>query len=175
MQTITVTVFNLLRSRVWGFSPRRGPSPPPYQISPPSVQRWGYRTPKLKVLLRFGQNVEYKRPAGAYPLCDFHKICRVCTAFQMRQLLKFRWICSNGYRVMEVLSWWCRVSAKSSTPRSSETMRQTPKSFQGARTCSRSSITIPSLVGLGFNPPPGPPKTLSFLSVCLFVRHTRQC
>jgi len=37
---------------------------------------------KLKFLLRFDQNVEYKRPAGAYPLRDFHKICRVCTPFQ---------------------------------------------------------------------------------------------
>jgi len=34
---------------------------------------------KLKFLLRFDQNVEYK--AGAYPLRDFHKICRVCTSF----------------------------------------------------------------------------------------------
>jgi len=35
---------------------------------------------------------------------------------------------------------------------------------------SRSSITVPSLVGLRFHPPPGRPKTLSFfvcLSVCL--------
>jgi len=47
----------------------------------PSVQQ-GYRTPKLKFLLIFDQNVEYKRPAGAYPLSDFHKICRVCTTFQ---------------------------------------------------------------------------------------------
>jgi len=45
----------------------------------------------------------------------------------------------------------------------------TPKSFRGARTCSRSSITMPSLVGLGFHPPQGWPKTLSFLSVCLSV------
>jgi len=29
---------------------------------------------KLKFLLRFDQNVEYKRPAGAHPLHDFHKI-----------------------------------------------------------------------------------------------------
>jgi len=34
---------------------------------------------KLKVLLRFDQNVEYIRPAGAYPLRDFHKICTICT------------------------------------------------------------------------------------------------
>jgi len=37
---------------------------------------------KLKFLLIFGQNVEYKRPARAYPLCDFHKICKICTSFQ---------------------------------------------------------------------------------------------
>jgi len=37
---------------------------------------------KLNFLLRFDQNVEYKRPAGPYPLRDFHKICRVCTSFQ---------------------------------------------------------------------------------------------
>ena len=28
------------------------------------------------------QHVEYKRPAGAYPLRHFHKIYRVCTSFQ---------------------------------------------------------------------------------------------
>jgi len=43
----------------------------------------GVGPPKLKFLLRFDQNLEYKRPAGAYPLCDFHKSCRVCTAFQI--------------------------------------------------------------------------------------------
>ena len=42
----------------------------------------GVGPPKLKFLLRFDQNVEYKRPAGAYPLHNFHKICRVCTSFQ---------------------------------------------------------------------------------------------
>jgi len=42
----------------------------------------GVGPPKLKFLLRFDRNVEYKCPAGAYPLRDFHKICRVCTSFQ---------------------------------------------------------------------------------------------
>ena len=42
----------------------------------------GVGPPKLKFLLRFDQNVEYKRPAGAYPLRDFHTICRVCTPFE---------------------------------------------------------------------------------------------
>ena len=26
--------------------------------------------------------MDYKRHTGAYPLCDFHKICTVCTPFQ---------------------------------------------------------------------------------------------
>jgi len=42
----------------------------------------GVGPPKMKFLPRFDQYVKYKRPAGAYPLRDFHKICRVCTAFQ---------------------------------------------------------------------------------------------
>ena len=36
----------------------------------------------MKFLLRLDRNLEYKRPAGAYPLSDFHKICSVCTSFQ---------------------------------------------------------------------------------------------
>ena len=61
----------------------------------------GVGPPKLKFLLRFDQNVEYKRPTGAYPLGDFHKISRVCTSFQdalgvkiWLDLLKGLW--SNG-------------------------------------------------------------------------------
>ena len=93
-------LFNLLRGRFWGFSPRRGDT----------LHRWGWnlarrRGPKVRPLLRakfhihrcndkgigplklkflliFGQNVEYIRPAGAYPLCDFHKICRICSSLQ---------------------------------------------------------------------------------------------
>jgi len=42
----------------------------------------GVGPPKLKFLLRFDRNLEYNRPSGAYPLHDFHKICRVCTSFQ---------------------------------------------------------------------------------------------
>jgi len=62
---------------------------PPCQVSPPSAQRQGYRrTPKLTFLLRFDQNVEYKRPAAAYPLRNFHNICRVCTAFQVALAVK---------------------------------------------------------------------------------------
>ena len=37
---------------------------------------------KLKYLLRFDKNVEYKRPAAVYPLRDFQNIRRVCTPFE---------------------------------------------------------------------------------------------
>jgi len=43
---------------------------------------------KLKFLLRFDQHVEYKRPTGAYPLGDFHKICNVFTPFQDALVVK---------------------------------------------------------------------------------------
>jgi len=48
----------------------------------PVGERQGCRTPKLKFLLKFDQNLEYKRPAGAYPLRDFRKLRGICTSFQ---------------------------------------------------------------------------------------------
>ena len=74
---------------------------------------------------------------------------------------------------MGVLSWVGLVTPKFSVPPSGETMRHTPKRFRGARTCSRSSITMPSFVGLGYHPPLGQPKRLSFLFVCLSVCSSR--
>jgi len=56
--------------------------PPPCQISPHRCNDKGVEPQKLQFLLRFDQNVEYKRPTWAYPLHDFHKICRVYTPFQ---------------------------------------------------------------------------------------------
>ena len=35
----------------------------------------------------------YKRPAGEYPLCDFHEICSVCSSFENALTLKFGWTC----------------------------------------------------------------------------------
>ena len=113
-------------------------------------------------------------PQGCIPCAIFTKFAEFEPHFRMRWVLKFGWICPRGYGVMGVLSWGGRVSTKFSAPPSGETMRQTRKRFTGERTCSRSSITMPSLVGLGFHPPPGWPKTLSYfvcLFVCLFVRH----
>ena len=111
-------------------------------------------------------------PAGAYPLRDFHKICRVCTSFHCMLAVKISLDLLKGlwsYRGFKLMG---SGNPQFSAPPSGETMCQTQKRFRGGRTCSRSSITMPSLVGLRFHQPPGRPKTLTFL-VCLsvFVRH----
>jgi len=66
----------------------------------------GIGPPKLKFLLRFDQTMEYKRPAGAYHLRDFHKICRVYIPFQdalaikiLLDLLKGLWN-YRGFKLM---------------------------------------------------------------------------
>jgi len=106
-------------------------------------------------------------PQGPIPCAICTKLAEFVPHFRTRQLLKFGWICSRGYGIMGVLSL---VSPKFSVPPSGETMRQNPKRFRGTRTCWRSSITVTSLVGLGFHQQPRQPKTLSFLVfVCLFV------
>jgi len=76
----------------------------------------------VKFLLRFDQHVEYKRPAGAYPLRDVHKICRVCTPFQealavktLLYLLKGLWI-YGGFNLTGL------VIPKFSAPPSGETV-----------------------------------------------------
>ena len=58
----------------------------------------------MKFLLRFDQNVEYK--GAYYPNRDFHKICRVCTPFQVAlavkillDLLKGLWT-YGGFKLM---------------------------------------------------------------------------
>jgi len=57
-------------------------SPPPRQISPPSVQRQGCRTPKLKFLLGFDRNLEYKRPC--IPCAIFTKFAKFVPHFRLR-------------------------------------------------------------------------------------------
>jgi len=102
----------------------------------------------------------------AYPLCDFHKICRVCTPFQDALAVKTSLDLLKGSQSYGGFKLTGSSYPQFSAPPSGETVRQIPKSFRGARTSWRSSITMPSLVGLGFHPP----KTLSFF-VSLFVRH----
>jgi len=115
-------VYKLLRGRFWGFSPHRGNtlhrwewnlarrSEPKVHSSVPDFTpiratiRVGIGTPKLKFLLRFDQNSEYKRHTGRIPCAIFTKFAQFVPRFRLRELLKFGWICWRGYGVMGVLS-----------------------------------------------------------------------
>ena len=126
-------------------------SPPPRQISPHRCNDKCIGPPKLKFLQRFDQNMEYKRPAGAYPLRDFHKIRSVCTPFQAALAFKTSLDLLMGLRSYRGFKLTGLVIPKFSAPLRGETIRQTPKSFRGARTCSRSFITMPSLMRREFH------------------------
>jgi len=86
----------------------------------------GVGPPKLKFLLRFDQNVEYKRPRRGVSLARFSQnsqslyLISGCVGVKiLLDLLKQLW--SYGG-----LSWGCLVAPKFSAPPSGETMRQTP-------------------------------------------------
>jgi len=91
---------------------------------------------KLKFLLRFDQNVECKRPAGAYPLRDFHKICRVCTSFQDALAIKISLDMLEGLWSYGGFKLRGSGSPKFSVRPSGETVHQTTKRFRDARTSS---------------------------------------
>ena len=105
--------------------------------------REGYTSHKSVSLARFPQNLQ-----------NLYRISG------LRYLLKF-----CGVKLREL--GYSQISAPLSAK-----LRQTPKSYRGTSTCWTPSITMPSLVGLGFQAPPGRTKMLSFcLSVCLSVNH----
>ena len=54
------------------------------ELHPHRCNDKGTGPPKLKFLLRFDQNVEYKRPTGTYPLRNFHKFAELVPYFRMR-------------------------------------------------------------------------------------------
>ena len=90
----------------------------------------GIGLPKQKFLLRFYQNSEYKRLAGAYPLRNFHKIYKVYTSFQDAVNVKIWVDLIKGLRTYGGFKLRGRVSPQIFTaPYSGESMRRTPKSF----------------------------------------------
>jgi len=102
-------------------------------------------------------------------LRDFYEICRIHILFQDALTVKIWTNFLKGLRSCGGFKYRGSGFPKYSAPPSGETVRRIPKSFRGARTCSRSSITVPSFVGLGFHPPPARPNTSSFLFVCMYV------
>ena len=130
----------------------------------------GVGPPKLKFVLRFDRNVEYKRPARAYPLRDFHKICRVCTSFQDALGVKIWLDLLKGYRDMRVLSRRGLVSPYFQRPLAAKRCVG-PQKFLRCKNVLEVLYHRAKFGGVRISPPPGWPKMLSFLSVCVFVRH----
>jgi len=100
----------------------------------------------VKMLLKFYRISQYKCPTGAYPLCDFHEICKVCRYFQRVSVVKI-WV--NFVKGLGVIGFFkLRVSRspKFSAPPSSETVHQTPGVLEVHERARKSLITTPSLV-----------------------------
>jgi len=100
---------------------------------------------------------------GRIPFAIFYDICRL-----YRCVLAFR----DALAVkiwMDFLEGLRSCGFESSFPKifsapSGKTLHRTAECFRGARTCSRSCITMPKLVRLGLHPSPWRPKTFSFLN-----------
>jgi len=65
---------------------------------------------------------------------------------------------------MGVLSWGVWLPPNFQRPLAAKLCVRPAKVLQVQEHAQGPLITMPSLVGLGFHPPPGQPKTLSFLS-----------
>ena len=176
-------VFKLLKGRFWGFfcparatpctdggeilhegvdqRPNFTPIGATITVYSPKTRNFTEILPNFRIFMPTGHILH----RGIFTLRDFYKICRVCMSFQNASVVK---ICI--YLLKGLWSYGMGFP-KFSVPQahSSETMRRTPKIFGGARMCSSSSITMPSLTGLGFCLPLGGKKYWVFSFVCLFV------
>jgi len=75
--------YKLLTGRFWGLSPRRGHTLHRWWWNLAYfIPHWCNHKGNWNFLRTFYQKSEYKRPAGVYPLRDFHEIRRVCISFQ---------------------------------------------------------------------------------------------
>jgi len=165
------------------FGTEEGTSVPSYSVpnlTPPHrCNNKGIGPPKLKFLLKCDQNVEYRRPTGAYPLRYFHKIYRICTRFHAVLAFKI-----SLYLLKGLWSYGGFKLTGSGYPQifsapSGKTVRQTPK-------VSRCKNVLEVLYhhakfgGARISPAAGAAKNVEFfvcLSVCLSVRHAfeRDC
>jgi len=126
----------------------------------------GIGPPKLKILLKFDQTAEYERSAGAYPLRDFHEICRVCTAFHNALAVEIWWICSRGYGVMAVLSSADLVFLKFLAPLAAKLCVGPPKSFWTCKNVREVLYHHAKFGGARISPAAGPPKNVFCQPVC---------
>jgi len=140
----------------------------------------GIGPPKLKFLLKFDQNVDYlyKRPSGACPLRDFHKICRICTPFQHALAVKIS---------LNFIKWlWSYVGFKIRGSGYSQIFsvpyrRNYAIDPQKFSKCKNVFEVLHHRAKFGWariSPAAGAAKNVEYficLFVCLFVRHACEC
>ena len=127
----------------------------------------GLGPPKLKFLLRFDQNVEYKRPAGAHPLSDFYEIRRVCTPFQDVLAVKISLDLLKGLWSYEGFKLTVSGYPQFSAPPSGETMRQTPQKFSKCKNLLEVLYHHAKFGGARISPAAGAAKNVESFFVCL--------
>jgi len=127
--------------------------------------------------------VEYKRLTGAYPLRNFHRICRVCTPFQYALAVKISLHLLKGLWSYGGFKLTRSNYPKFSVPSSGETMRQTPK-FQSCKNVLEVLYHHAKFGGARISPASGVAKNVEFfvclpvcLSACLFITllNVRDC
>ena len=110
-------------------------------------------------------------PQGRILCAIFTKFAEFVSRLTMcMPAVKFRWTCLRGYGVMGVLGVGFLPSLQH--PVAAKLCVRPPKVLEVQEHARGPLSPCQVCIGLGFHPPPGWPKTLSFLSVvCLFVRH----
>jgi len=103
--------------------------------------------PKTEILLNF----RIITPAGAYPLRDFYKIYNDSSAFSDVLAVKIWMDLLKGLRSYGAFQLRGGVFPNFQCPLAAKLYVKT-ECFRGPRTCSKSSITMPNLMGLGPHP-----------------------
>jgi len=138
---------------IWHGEVHRGSTPGPLlhaKFHPHRCKDKGIAPPKMKLLLGFHQKFGTQTP------CSGASLTRFSRNFQNLYLV-LEWINSyniwinllKGYGIVGVLSTWVWFPPHFQRPLATK-LCIGPQHFRGARTCSGSSITVPSLVGLRF-------------------------
>jgi len=102
-----------------------------------------------------------------YPLSDFYQIFTFCGHLQVRSCVKIWADSLKGFQELSGLSLGCTLSQIFSVLWWQNYVSEA-NMFKGARMVQTSSISMPSLVGLGYRTPPGDEKVLRIF-VCLSV------
>jgi len=101
-----------------------------------------------------------------YPLYHFYAIFSVCGDLQGGSRITIWGDSLKRFQGCGVLNM-TPVTPKFYAPSSGEAMRRIPKRFRDAKTCSKSSITMPVFVGVWISHAAGRTKNVEFFCLCV--------